>query len=64
MPIQPNDRYHQDPARLWRAGETAEGIPPQPRYRIPRGAGPDVLPWAGLNKLPPASSGRHQMNTH
>ncbi|MEU7927656.1 DNA repair protein [Micromonospora sp. NPDC049801] len=59
MPIQPNDRFHQHPARLWRAAGTAEGTPTQAGYRVVRATG--GLPWAALNELP-ASSSRHGLN--
>ncbi|WP_433118398.1 DNA repair protein [Micromonospora sp. CA-246542] len=59
MPIQPNDRFHQHPARLWRAGEAATDTPTQAGYRVVRATG--GLPWAALNELP-ASSGRHGLN--
>ncbi|MET8041729.1 DNA repair protein [Micromonospora sp. NPDC005215] len=64
MPNEPYHRYQQDPERLWRAAESAGGIPPQPRYRNPRMVGGGVLSWAGLNNLPAGSSSRHRLNTH
>jgi len=61
MPIQPNDRFHQDPTRLWRAAEVAGPLPAQPRYRVTRTTG--TLSWAKLNRLPAGSSSRHGLNT-
>lgn len=64
MPIQPNDRYQQDPERLWRSTEPAEGFPAQPRYRGTRTTkGAAALSWAELNKLPAGSSTRPGLNT-
>ncbi|RLP99627.1 DNA repair protein [Micromonospora sp. CV4] len=64
MPIQPNDRYHQDPERLWRATEPAGRFPAQPRYRGTRTTGgADALSWSELNKLPAGSSARRGLNT-
>ncbi|MFI5927330.1 DNA repair protein [Micromonospora sp. NPDC051543] len=59
MPIQPNDRFHQHPARLWRAEGSTADAPTQARYRMIRTTG--ALPWATLNELP-AGSGRHGLN--
>ncbi|MGC4768669.1 DNA repair protein [Micromonospora sp. DT44] len=59
MPIQPNDRFHQHTARLWRARGTAEGTFTQAGYRVVHATG--GLPWAALNELP-ASSGGHGLN--
>ncbi|MCO1599648.1 DNA repair protein [Micromonospora sp. RHAY321] len=61
MPIQPNDRYQQDPERLWRSTEPADRFPAQPRYRGTRAT--DALSWAELNKLPAGSSARRGLNT-
>ncbi|WP_435204545.1 DNA repair protein [Micromonospora sp. bgisy143] len=61
MPIQPNDRFHQHPGRLWRAAEAATDAPTQARYRVVRAAG--GLPWARLNELP-AGSSRHGLDRH
>ncbi|MET8353437.1 MULTISPECIES: DNA repair protein [unclassified Micromonospora] len=64
MPIQPNDRYQQDPERLWRAAEAAGRFPAQPRYRGTRTTGvARAVPWAVLNKLPAGSSSRRGLNT-
>ncbi|MEV4659236.1 DNA repair protein [Micromonospora sp. NPDC049301] len=64
MPIQPNDRHHQDPERLWRATEPADRFPAQPRYRGTRTTGgPDALSWSELNKLPAGSSAQLGLNT-
>ncbi|MFF0154799.1 DNA repair protein [Micromonospora sp. NPDC005203] len=64
MPIQPSDHYQQDPERLWQAAEAIRSSPSQPRYRKPRTIGGGALSWAGLNKLPVGSFGRHRLNTH
>ncbi|MET8277420.1 DNA repair protein [Micromonospora sp. DT4] len=61
MPIQPNDRLHQHPTRLWRAAEAAADVPAQARYRMIRTAG--GLSWAALNELPVGSFSRHGLNT-
>jgi hypothetical protein len=61
MPIQPNDRLHQHPTRLWRAAEAAADVPAQTRYRMIRTAG--GLSWAALNKLPAGSSSGPGPNT-
>ncbi|MGI5523024.1 DNA repair protein [Micromonospora sp. CA-259024] len=64
MPIQPNDRYHQDPERLWRATEPADRFPAQPRYRgTPATGVSDALSWAELNKLPAGGSAQRVVNT-
>ena len=62
MPIQPNDRFHQDPEHAWRAAEAAGHLPAQTRYRATRTTG--SLSWAKLNKLPVDSWSRHGLNTH
>ncbi|MFC4021449.1 DNA repair protein [Micromonospora sp. GCM10011542] len=65
MPIQPNDRYQQDPERLWRVAETAGRFPAQPRYAGTRTAGDTgLLPWAELNDLPAGRSSRSGLNSH
>ncbi|MFV2100521.1 DNA repair protein [Micromonospora sp. LOL_024] len=62
MPIEPNDRYQQDAARMWRGGATAGRFPAQPPYRGNRnGAG--TLSWHALNNLP-AGSNLRRLNTH
>ncbi|PWR08688.1 DNA repair protein [Micromonospora acroterricola] len=64
MPIQPNDRYQQDPERLWRAAEAAGRFPAQARYHGARAtSATEALPWAELNKLPAGRSSRRGLNT-
>jgi hypothetical protein len=60
MPNQPNDRYQQDTARIWRAAEAAGRFPAQPPYREARtGRGVNVaLSWGDLNSLPAGVSSR------
>ena len=64
MPIQPNDRYQQDPERLWRAAEAAGGVPgPAALPGRPVGRG-GALPWAGLDKLSVGTSSARRLLTH
>ncbi|MEH1102645.1 DNA repair protein [Micromonospora sp. CPCC 205561] len=62
MPILPNDRYHQDPERRWRATEAAGRFPAQSAYRGRR-AGTEALPWSDVNELPAGASSRGGLNT-
>ncbi|MER7420548.1 DNA repair protein [Micromonospora peucetia] len=63
MPNLPNDRYHQDPARRWRATEPAGRFPAQAAYRGHR-AGTSAPPWSVVDKQPAgASSSRGGLNT-
>ncbi len=63
MPNQPNDRFQQDPERMWRSTEPADRCPTQPRYRGPRiGGDPDGLSWAEVNRRPAVAS-PHHLNT-
>ncbi|MFV2111655.1 DNA repair protein [Micromonospora sp. LOL_025] len=62
MPNQPNDRYHQDPERLWRATEAAGRFPAQSAYRGHR-AGTGALSWSEVNKQPAGASSRGGLNT-
>ncbi|MFJ6195533.1 DNA repair protein [Micromonospora sp. NPDC092111] len=60
MPKQPNDRYQQDTAQVWRAAEAAGRFPAQSPYRGARcGRGTNApLSWGDLNSLPAGVSSR------
>ncbi|MEU5913983.1 DNA repair protein [Micromonospora sp. NPDC047527] len=62
MPIQPNDRHQQDPARQWRATGAAGRFPAQPRHRARRTSG--ALSWAELDALPAGTSSLRHLNAH
>ncbi|SCG18011.1 hypothetical protein GA0070610_4337 [Micromonospora echinofusca] len=61
MPNQPNDRYHQDPERLWRCTEATGWFPAQSAYRGHR-AGPEALPWSEVDKQPAGAASRGGRN--
>ncbi|MCL7460767.1 DNA repair protein [Micromonospora echinofusca] len=63
MPNQPNDRYHQDPERLWRCTEATGWFPAQSAYRGHR-AGPEALPWSEVDKQPAGAASRGGRNIH
>ncbi|MFG1778586.1 DNA repair protein [Micromonospora sp. NPDC049048] len=58
MPIQPNDRYHQDPERLWRCTEAPGRFPAQSAYR-----GNRAVRWSEVDKQPAGASSRGGSNT-
>ncbi|MEH0974018.1 DNA repair protein [Micromonospora sp. CPCC 205546] len=60
MPNQPNDRHHQDPARLWRATEATGRFPAQSAYRGHRA---ETLPWREVDKQPAGAAARGGLNT-
>ncbi|SCL50193.1 hypothetical protein GA0070608_0653 [Micromonospora peucetia] len=62
MPNLPNDRYHQDPTRLWRATEPAGRFPAQAAYRGHR-TGTGARSWSEVNKQPAGASSRGGLNT-
>lgn len=66
MPMQPNDRYQQDLARLWNPAGGAGRSPAQPRYREARcGRGVDArLSWGELDTLPAGTSSRRGLTAH
>ncbi|GIJ78370.1 hypothetical protein [Micromonospora phaseoli] len=62
MPIEPNDRYQQDAARVWRSVTTAGRFPAQPPYRGHRRSAGRIS-WHALNNLP-AGTNLRRLNTH
>ncbi|WP_433390917.1 DNA repair protein [Micromonospora sp. KLBMP9576] len=61
MPNQSNDRYRQDPERLWPAIEPG-GRFPASAYRGRRG-GVGTPPWSGVDQQPAGATSRGGLNT-
>ncbi|MFC3504881.1 DNA repair protein [Micromonospora krabiensis] len=62
MPIQPNDRYQQDTARLRRFPDPGR-FPAQPPHHGARAADGTALSWAEVNRLPAGASARRGLGS-